>query len=116
VCRSEKYEVARCYRVIVRSIHVKVGVQDPIMYVDKLVGVLNLDQKVRESAKEILMKARELQRFSGKNPVSFAGACIYIACKNNGHKITQKEIAKITHSTEMTIRKRIYELNSRIRK
>jgi len=45
--------------------------------------------------------------FTGKDPMGLAGAIVYLACKRNGEKIIQYQIANATGITLVTLRKNL---------
>ena len=47
---------------------------------------------------------------NGKNPCGYAAAAIYLVCRTNNIKITQKKLEKVSGVTDATLRVRIREL------
>ncbi|MHA1790693.1 MAG: transcription initiation factor IIB, partial [Candidatus Helarchaeota archaeon] len=54
--------------------------------------------------------AKEKGLTAGKDPTGLAAAAIYIVAIQEGERRTQREIAKIAHVTEVTVRNRYKEL------
>jgi transcription initiation factor TFIIB len=100
--------VAQMYRLLVRSLGIKVPAQDPSIFVTKLASKLGLSQRTVREALRILEEARAKGLVVGKDPVGMAAAALYIAC--NGIEVTQKDLAKASGVTEVTIRHRSKEL------
>jgi len=100
--------VAQMYRLLVRSLGIKVPAQDPTIFVTKIASKLGLSQKTVREALRILEEARAKGLVVGKDPVGMAAAALYIAC--NGIEVTQKDLARTSGVTEVTIRHRSKEL------
>ncbi|KXB07805.1 transcription initiation factor IIB, partial [candidate division MSBL1 archaeon SCGC-AAA382N08] len=66
--------------------------------------------EAKVKAMEIIRKAREEKLTSGKSPSGTAAAAIYIATLKCGERRTQREVAKVTDVTEVTVRNRYKEL------
>ncbi len=108
--KGGRKEVARCYRLIVRELQLRMPIVDPIRYVSRIVSTLKLSPAVERRAAEILMKARRMGLTAGKDPAGLAAAAIYIAALELGDRRTQKEIAAAAGVTEVTVRNRYKEL------
>ncbi len=108
--KGGRKEVARCYRLIVRELQLRMPIVDPIRYVSRIVSALKLSPAVERRAAEILMKARRMGLTAGKDPAGLAAAAIYIAALELGDRRTQKEIASAAGVTEVTVRNRYKEL------
>jgi transcription initiation factor TFIIB len=102
----KKKDIARCYRLLIKELNLKMPVADPVKYVAKISSKLGLSESIQRRAIEILRKCQELKACSGKDPVGLAAAALYMACVDEGGKITQKEIAEAAEVTEVTIRNR----------
>jgi transcription initiation factor TFIIB len=100
--------VAQMYRLLVRSLGIKVPAQDPSIFVTKLASKLGLSQRTVQEALRILEEARGRGLVIGKDPVGMAAAALYIAC--DGLEATQKDLAKASGITGVTIRHRSKEL------
>jgi transcription initiation factor TFIIB len=100
--------VAQMYRLLVRSLGIKVPAQDPSIFVTKIASKLGLSQRTVQEALRILEEARGKGLVVGKDPVGMAAAALYIAC--NGIEVTQKDLARTSGVTEVTIRHRSKEL------
>ena len=79
-------------------------------YVERLVELLGLNERVKEKAIEIVEEAKNRGLVAGRNPVSIAAAAVYYASKKLRVAITQKEIAAKAFITEATLRNRYKEL------
>lgn len=112
---SKRRDVARCYRLILREVGIKVSLADPKDYVDRIVNTLGLNARIQTKALEILEKASEAGLTAGKDPAGVAATAVYIASLLEGVKITQKDVAKVASVTEVTVRNRYKEFVSRLK-
>lgn len=102
----KKKDVARCYRLLIRELEIKMPMADPIRNVPKIASRIAIDEKTQQTAIELLHKAEKNKAIAGKDPMGVAAAAIYIACVLEGEKKTQKEIAEAANVTEVTVRNR----------
>ncbi len=108
--KADRKEVARCYRLLLRELGVRVPIADPIDHVPRIAALLGLSGATMKTAIEILRKARDKGITAGKDPAGLAAAAIYIAALLNDERRTQKEIAQVAGVTEVTVRNRYKEL------
>ncbi|MEM1713639.1 MAG: transcription initiation factor IIB [Desulfurococcaceae archaeon] len=108
--RVSRKEIARCYRLLLRELSIKVTTSDPADCVPRISHALGLSGAVVRTAIEILNKAREAGVLGGKDPVGLAAAAVYLACEKLGEERSQKEIANVAGVTEVTVRNRCREL------
>ncbi|WP_448578625.1 transcription initiation factor IIB [Thermosphaera sp.] len=108
--RIGRKDIARCYRLLLRELDIKVGTTDPIDYVPRIVHALGLPGTVVKRAVELLNVAREHGVTGGKDPAGLAAAAVYVAALEVGEKRTQKEVAHVAGVTEVTVRNRYKEL------
>lgn len=102
----KKKDIARCYRLLIYKLDLKMPIADPIRCIPKIASRLGITEKTQQTAIDILNKAEEKKVIAGKAPMGLAAAAIYIACVEIGEKKTQKEIAEATGVTEVTVRNR----------
>ncbi len=112
VSRVSKKEIGKSYRFIARNLNLtpKRLFVKPTEYVNKFADELELSEKVRRRAIELLDKAYELGLTSGKSPAGLVAAALYVASILEGEKKTQREVAEVAHVTEVTVRNRYKEL------
>ncbi|MEM2225994.1 MAG: transcription initiation factor IIB [Candidatus Bathyarchaeia archaeon] len=104
--RMRKKDIARCYRLLLRELDLKMPVEDPIRCVSKIASKAGIDMKTQRRAIEVINMAKEKGVVAGKDPMGLAAAAIYVACVLEGEKKTQKEIAEVANVTEVTVRNR----------
>lgn len=102
----KKKDIARCYRLLLRELDMKMPMMDPIRRVPKIASKLGINEKAQQTAIDILRKAEEKKIIAGKDPMGLAAAAIYIACVLENERKTQREVAEITGVTEVTVRNR----------
>lgn len=102
----KKKDIARCYRLLLRELDIKMPTANPVRMVPKIASQLGLNEKTQQAAIELLHRAEEKKAIAGKDPMGLAAAAIYIACVVESERKTQKEIAEAAGVTEVTVRNR----------
>jgi len=102
----KRKDVARCYRLLLRELDLKMPVVDPINVVSRIASIADLSEKTKRKAREFLKEASRLEVSAGKDPMGLAAAALYLACVTMGENTTQKDIANAAGVTEVTIRNR----------
>jgi transcription initiation factor TFIIB len=106
----KRKDIARCYRLILRDLNLKMPVEDPIKCVSKIASKVGVSPKTQMKALEILREARRKSIIAGKDPMGLAAAALYVACVIQSERKTQKEIAEVANVTEVTVRNRYKNL------
>jgi transcription initiation factor TFIIB len=107
--RSVK-DVSRTYRLLVKEFGLRMPVDDPMKFIPKIASSLHISLDSDKKAIEILQEASKQRIVVGKDPRSLAASALYIACKSNGEKITQKRIANAVGVSTVSMRNRLREL------
>ncbi|MGQ9469588.1 MAG: transcription initiation factor IIB [Nitrososphaerales archaeon] len=115
VSNIRKKDIARCYRLLLREMEMKMPVVDPVKCVSRIASKAKLLEKTKRRAIEILKKAEETKTSAGKDPMGLAAAALYVACVLEGENKTQKDIAEAAGVTEVTIRNRYKGLKSALK-
>ena len=102
----KRKDVARCYRLLLRELDLKMPVVDPIKGVSRIASIADLNEKTKRKALEFLQEAARIEVSAGKDPMGLAAAALYLACVMMGENKTQKDIAQAAGVTEVTIRNR----------
>lgn len=103
----------RSYRTLLSDLDLKVPVEEPIRSLARIGSVVEASPRTLKRAREILDRANALGLSAGKEPMSQAGATLYLASQIEGEKgKTQKEIAKAAEVTEVTLRNRYHSLKT----
>ena len=102
----KRKDVARCYRLLLRELDIRMPVEDPIRCVSKIASKVKIPIKTQRTSIKILREAKQRGVVSGKDPMGLAAAALYVACVIDNIKRTQKEIADVANVTEVTVRNR----------
>ena len=102
----ERSVLSRDFRTIVKKLGLTIGQYDTTSFISKISNNLNLSEKTKRDAFNILKKC-EIERITaGKHPVAQAAASLYLACMINGEKISQRKFAIESGISDVTIRNR----------
>jgi transcription initiation factor TFIIB len=107
-------DVARCYRLILKELDLKMPVVDPVKGVSRIASIAGLSEKSKRKAIVILNEAKKKGIVAGKDPMGIAAAALYLACISIGESKSQKEISIASGVTEVTIRNRCAGLRKMI--
>lgn len=110
----DKKDVARCYRLLLRELKVRMPIADPLTYISKIAERTGISGQTQGLAIKILHEAKRKRAAAGKDPMGLAAAALYIACLQNKEKKTQKDIAEAAGVTEVTVRNRYKSLKRQI--
>ncbi len=106
----DRKQVGHSVRQIVSQINISVPLPSIKDLIPRLSADLSLEGKTVKKATEIINQAKEKFVTIGKSPGGIAGAALYIAGILEDDRHTQREIAKASRVTEVTIRNRYKEL------
>ena len=104
--RIRKKDLARCYRLLVRELDLRMPVVDPVKCISKIATAVEISMITQQRAIRIINEAKTKGIVTGKDPMGLAAASLYVACVLEGEKKTQKEIAEVANVTEVTVRNR----------
>ena len=105
-CNIKKKDIARCYRLLIREMELKMPVVNPIRCISRISSKAGLSEKTKRRALLILKKAEAARNTAGKDPMGLAAAALYVACVLEVESKTQKDVAEAAGVTEVTIRNR----------
>tara|TARA_B100000949_G_scaffold235307_1_gene257638 strand:+ start:3304 stop:4233 length:930 start_codon:yes stop_codon:yes gene_type:complete len=111
-CNIKKKDIARCYRLLLREMNLRMPVVDPTKCVSRIASKAGLSEKTKRRALGILHEAEATRTSAGKDPMGLAAAALYVACVMEGESKTQKDVAEAAGVTEVTIRNRYKGLKS----
>jgi len=103
-------DISRVYRLLLRELDLQMPVDHPMKFVPRIAEKLEIDRETDRLSIEILREAKEEKMLVGKDPRGMAAAALYLACKINDEKATQKDIAYFAGTTEVTLRNRLRDL------
>lgn len=110
----DKKDVARCYRLLLRELEVRMPIADPLTYISKIAERTGISGQTQGLAIKILRDAKAKRAAAGKDPMGLAAASLYIACLMKGERKTQKDIAEAAGVTEVTVRNRYKTLKRQL--
>ena len=102
--------IKRCFMAIMKELGLSSYQKDPVDYIPKFVSELELGSQVERLAIRLLQKIIPSSIITGKNPIGYAIASIYLVCKINNVKIIQAELEKVSGLSDATLRARVKEL------
>ncbi|GAH86577.1 unnamed protein product, partial [marine sediment metagenome] len=108
--KVSRKELARNYRFIIESLNLKVPLMEASDYISRFGQELELSTHIQKAARDILTQAQQKELTTGKDPKGLAAAALYMAGVLEGERRTQRDISRVAHVTEVTIRNRYKEI------
>ncbi len=102
----ERRILSRDLRTIIKKLGLNLNQYDTASFITKISNNMNLKEKTKRDAFEILEKCEKEQITAGKHPVAQAAASLYISCILNGERISQKKFSVESGVSDVTIRNR----------
>ena len=102
----ERRILSRDLRTIIKKLGLNLSQYDTTSFISKISNNLNLAETTKRDAFKILERCEKEQITSGKHPVGQAAASLYVACRINGERISQKKLSTESGVSEVTIRSR----------
>jgi transcription initiation factor TFIIB len=109
-------QAGRSYRRIVLQLDIKVPIIDYTKYIIRIADKLDLDERTKRKALELVEQAQKKNILVGKDPTSIAASILYLVNLSEQQKSprTQAEIAIAAGITEVTVRNRSKELERKL--
>ena len=107
-------ELSRVYRLIVLNLDLKVPMVDPVKCVAKIANKMEVSEKTKRHAMSYMHNVITSGIAAGKDPMGLAGAVLYLSCKQGEEHRTQLDFAAASGVTEVTLRNRCKELNTKL--
>ena len=105
-----KKELSGCYRLIVKELDLRMPIINSVSCIAKIASNVDLSEKTKRYAMNILKQAEKEQILSGKDPMGLAASALYLASIVTMESITQRTMADASGVTEVTIRNRCKNL------
>ena len=102
----ERRILSRDLRTIIKKLGLNLNQYDTTSFISKISNNMDLKEKTKRDAFEILRRCEKEQITAGKHPVAQAAASLYISCIMNGEKISQKKFSVESGVSDVTIRNR----------
>ena len=105
ISNIKRKAISREYRDMVIELDIRIPTVDPIKCIARIANQINLNQKVKQKAINIMNAATKSELSAGKSPMGLAASILYISCLINGcNNIGQTVFAQTAGVTEVTIR------------
>ena len=105
ISNIKRKAISRQYRDMVIELDIRIPTVDPIKCIARIANEINLNQKVKQKAINIMNAATKSDLSAGKSPMGLAASILYISCLINGcNNIGQTVFAQTAGVTEVTIR------------
>ena len=102
----ERRILSRDLRTIIKKLGLNLNQYDTASFISKISNNMNLKEKTKRGAFEILKRCEEEEITAGKHPVAQAAASLYISCIINGERVSQKKFSMEAGVSDVTIRNR----------
>ncbi len=102
----ERRILSRDLRTIIQKLGLSLNQYDTASFITKISNNMNLKEKIKRDAFEILKRCEKEEITAGKHPVAQAAASLYISCIMNGVRISQKKFSEESGVSDVTIRNR----------
>lgn len=116
VSRVNEADIRSAFRRLRQELNVRLPPGDPLDYLGRFVDRMNSprDEPISEEtvslAQELCEIGVETGMASGKNPNTYVATSLYVAGKETGEDLTQRELASVENMSEVTIRKHYGDL------
>lgn len=111
----KKIDIAKCYRLIIRDLEIKIPIVDIVTCNNKIGNKLGLPESIKRRSLKILNSLDRNKEISGKDPMGICAATLYMACVENNRNESQRQLAQASGVTDVTVRnkyKRLQEIMS----
>ncbi|MHB8586490.1 MAG: transcription initiation factor IIB [Thermoplasmatota archaeon] len=108
----DRRTLARAFRVLQRSLSLRVAPSHARDFLPKIVSDLGLPEAVRQAASMLVERATREGLDNGLSGLGLAGGAVYVAARELGSRRTEKQVAKAAGVSDVTIRERIHELEA----
>ncbi|QLG61082.1 transcription initiation factor IIB [Halorarum salinum] len=112
VAQSDESKVTLGYRVLNQELGLDAAPRHPPALVPRLVSAVDASSAVGRRARRLADVAVEAGIANGRDPNGVAAACVYVAGKEMGKRITQAELGDAADVTPVTVRERRNELQN----
>jgi transcription initiation factor TFIIB len=106
--------VKKCYKILVRELHLKSPNLDPISLIPRYCAELGLPITAEKESIKILRSFINNSSICGKDPKGLCAGALYLVAKLKDKKVSQKDISSVVGVTEVTLRSRYKELLNHI--
>ena len=104
ISNLKRKAISREYRDMVIELDIRIPTVDPTKCIARIANQINLNQKIKQKAINIMNAATKIGLSAGKSPMGLAASILYLSCLINGGSISQTVFAQTAGVTEVTIR------------
>jgi transcription initiation factor TFIIB len=105
ISNLKRKAISRQYRDMVIELDIRIPTVDPIKCIARIANQINLNQKIKQKAINIMNAAIKSALSAGKSPMGLAASTLYLSCLINGcNNMGQTVFAQTAGVTEVTIR------------
>ncbi len=105
-----KKEFSKAFRTFKDTLKIRLPPSRPSDFINYIVNSLRLSYQCERIALELARAVEEKMILSGRDPLSVAAACSFIAADYTGENRAQREFARVVYCTEVTLRTRVKEV------
>lgn len=102
----ERRILSRDLRTIIEKLDLNLNQYDTSSFITKISNSLDLKEKTKRDAFDILKRCEKKKITAGKHPVAQAAASLYIACKMNGERMSRKKLSVCAGVSDVTVKNR----------
>ncbi|KAJ1666097.1 transcription initiation factor IIB [Coemansia sp. RSA 1813] len=102
--KVDRKDIGRTFKFLKSKLGTNAGTTSSDDLIARFCSNLNLGPETRIITRQLTQKAKDMENISGKNPVSIASACIYMASHLVGDGREAKAISEIAGIGEATIK------------
>jgi transcription initiation factor TFIIB len=107
----KRKNTARSIRILTVELGIKAPVFDPMKCIVKVANTAQIGERTKRHAFKMMNELlRRKTASAGKDQMGLAASILYIACKQTKEFKTQKDMAKASGVSEVTIRNRVRDL------
>ena len=90
VSNLKRKDIARCYRLLVFELDIRIPVVDPKKCIARVANKLNISEKTKHQAMNIMEEVVNKQITAGKDPNSMAATVLYVSSLKADEKYSRK--------------------------
>jgi len=105
-----KKEFSKAFRTFKDTLKIRLPPSKPSDFINYITNSLKLSYQCEKIALELARAVEEKMILSGRDPLSIAAACSFIAADYTGENRAQREFTRVVHCTEVTLRTRVREV------
>lgn len=99
-----KKRIATSYRILLKTLDIKTELQKPSDYLPKICSILELSEKTKRYAYEILLYLEKGESMQGSKPTVVCAAALYLSCVKNGEERSQGKISEAAGISSVALR------------